>query len=153
MSIIILPTNDLVTECQSYETVFRFLAGGVKDVVFDAVLMTSWQDRFRNYRSHHEGRLGLVGYMLDQYENYLTRYYDGLSAEDRREAVTDNYLSESANIELLTMTIEDAVQEMMEDIFRTKLYNVLAEGHRWIARDLVVNVEMFPYGGRRRGAF
>jgi hypothetical protein len=163
--LVILPTFDLVTESLVYDDLFRlFLRGGVRSVVKGAVLNTSFQERAPAPRTvdfkdcqlvlHHHS--ALVDFVLKRFDDYTTRRHSQIDESTgliTRKADLDmsEYLSRIGELELITQTIEETVLEMMEDLFRTRLYHIDEMETRWQDRDLIIGVEtLTSQWGRRR---
>jgi hypothetical protein len=149
MSIFILPTCDLVTECQTYDNLFRlFVPGGVKSIVKDAVHMTSFKERspvmdYHRSLQHHSS--ALTDYVLKRYDDYTTQkqilQMDEHGGDLRGQFDLSQYMGRTGEIEMITQWIEQMVELMMEDLFKTRLFHIVEQSSRWMDRDLVVRVE------------
>ncbi|BDD79526.1 hypothetical protein [Burkholderia phage FLC9] len=157
--LVILPTFDLVTESLAYDDLYKlFLRGGVRSVVKNAVLSTSFQERSpyvdyqRSLQHHHSA---LVDFVLKKFDDYTNRSHIQINentGEYRPKPVDlSEYMSRIGELELITQTIEEAVLVMMEDLFRTRLYHIDDQQTRWQDRDLIIGVEtLTSQWGRRR---
>lgn len=160
MSLVILPTFEILTENMTFDPLYRlFIPGGVKTVVRDSVVLTSFKERgaaHDYYQSLQCHRNALVDYVLKRFDEYTQKkvqlMYDEEGGDVRREALNlSEYMSHAGELELITQEIDHLVRLMMEDLFRTRPYNILEEGSYWKGRDLFVQVESFPFGGFGRG--
>lgn len=159
MSLVILPTFEILTENLTYDNMYgEFIPGGVRAVIRDAVFQTSFkersptQDYYSSLQSHHSA---LVDYVLKRYDEYTQNRvnvcYDDEGPDTLRLFDLGEYLSVADHLELITNNIEGLVHAMMEDLFRTKLYHIVERRSYWKDRDLVIRVESFPFGGKGRG--
>jgi hypothetical protein len=160
--LVILPTFDLVTECMAYDELFKmFIMGGVKALIRDAVLLTSFKERSpqtdyqRTLQHHHSA---LVDYVLKRFDDSLNRRraleYDEIGGDALRQRLDlGDYMSRCGELEMITQSIDDAVVLMMEDLFRTRLYHINERESRWSGRDLIIGVETLSsqWGRRRAG--
>lgn len=156
MSLVILPTFEIVAENASLDPLFKvFMRGGVREVIQDAVYLTSFRERSPTldyYRSLQSYSCALTDHVLKCFDEYTqNRFDDSPQGELSRMLNVDNYFKNIGELEFVCVSIADAVRIMMEDLFRTQLYNVVEEGSYWRERDLYVQVETFPFGGHRRG--
>lgn len=156
--LVILPTFDLVTESMAYDELFKlFIVGGVKSLIRDSVLLTSFKERTPGseyQRSLQQHRNALVDYVLQRFDNYTDNQQRKLYDEGGRDALNfdvEYYLNQVGELEMIAQSIDDAVLIMMEDLFRTRLYHIDERESRWSGRDLIIGVStLSPQWGRQR---
>jgi hypothetical protein len=162
--LVILPTFDLVTESLVYDDLYRlFLRNGVRTVVKHAVLNTSFQERnftpavvnFKDCQLKLEHHSPLVDFVLKRFDDYTTRRHRVMDEQSGRwthsELDLSEYMGRIGELELITQSIENAVLLMMEDLFRTRLFQIDEMETRWKDRDLIIGVETLSSNwGRRR---
>lgn len=160
MSLVILPTFDLLTEHLTYDTLFEmFIPGGIKSVVRDAVFMTSfkehnpYRDYARSLQSHH---CALVDYVLKRFDEFMQVRTQLIYDEEHHLGTTRHsfeigeYMTNLTELELVTNSIDDAVALMMQDLFRSKPYHISERDSYWAERDLIIGVEILPHRGKYR---
>jgi hypothetical protein len=141
MSLIILPTFDLVTECLPYDSLFHFLKDGVKDVIKESVVSRSFYAK-QHVSSHIPGGSGLIGAILSEYDDYVARHEDLLTAltgEYREDPLAD-YVETMAKLEFMVMSIEQMVSDMMQLLIHSRLYEVSHAS--WRGRDLYAKIHL-----------
>jgi len=156
-SVFILPTCDLVTECQTYDNLFHlFIPGGVRSVIKDAVLLTSYKEPTPELELHQHLRhphSDLVDYVLRRFDNYTSRrdlqLYEEHGGDAKRQFDLGEYLNRVAELEMVSKLIEEAVQLMMLDLFKPLAYHIDDRRTRWIGYDLVIGLETL--NGHLRG--
>lgn len=149
MPMVILPTRQLVTECLSYEPIFHFISGGVKEVIRESIVSRSFYQRHR-VNGTIPGSTGLIGSILTEFDNHVSRVDETTSFFTDRPYKTpmELYLEEMGKIELIVVNIEDMVNELLDNILRTRLFDILDDGTQWRGRDLMVNLRSFTRGAR-----
>lgn len=150
---IILPTYEIITEAIAADHLFNFLEGGVKYIVRESVIGSSFQGKNRNLPppapsfwpvsewnnppQHKRFQSDLTREVIHHYDDYVN---DG---ESVRPPI-DEYLKQVDRIELIVSSIEQSVDEMMRSIMATKLFDVLDGDFQWLGKDLIVDVRILP---------
>lgn len=156
MSLVVLPTEDIIIAKSIFEPTFFFLEGGMKDVIREAVIATSWHGR-KSVPTHHffAKSSPLVEDMLCAYHAYMEMLEERIrnyEVEGSRHdaSIAAKYLVDTMEIECVVREIEEEINELMQRLFRSKLYDIRDENTRWLNRDLVIDVQALA-GGRHRG--
>lgn len=149
MSLVILPTFEILTENLTYDAMFgEFIPGGVRTVIRDSVFLTStrehcpMQDYYRTLQAHHSP---LIDYVLKRFDEYIQRRvqvcFDDEGPESNRVFDLGEYLSSADHLEIITTSIEETVLEMLHDVFRMRRYRIEERRSYWRGRDLVIAIE------------
>jgi hypothetical protein len=146
---IILPTFDLVTDCLPYDKVFRFLRGGVKDVIRESIVASSFYNR--HAIQPEMTRSSLLTNILHEFDGQFDRELSDRRIEPNTN-VMDEYQAQIAIIEFVVSEIEDVTQVMVHDFMRTHLFDVDERETRWRGRDLLVFLRSFGRLGGERHA-
>lgn len=131
---IILPTFELVTDCLPYDKVFQFLRGGVKDVVRDSIVASSF---YRNHASPLDDRSALMSSVLHLFEDHCMEMWGDAHVEPNTSFM-DEYLAKIAIIEYVVQEIEDVTLTLIEHLIGTPRFEVDEYATRWQGRDLLV---------------
>lgn len=133
---VMLPTFDIVTECQMYDPVFHFLANGVRDVIEAAVL---------GYPFHiTHGLSSLDTTILVAFEEYFSRYEQDFPQNPHtRRWLVDEYFDTQNKIQLVAVEIEAMVEDMLKHLFSARAVEIDPKTPRWRGRDLIVSVRGF----------
>lgn len=148
--IIILPTADIVKECQSLDSFFHFLRGGVKSVVREAI--HAYCQRRRNPMDSI-----VVSEILKQYERYLQSKQQEDEEAYRYQLLEvsptfsiEEYLDNVGKIEHVVTSMEEMVNDMLEGIFHRTILNIHEKGSGWIHHDYYAPFELaLPATGRQ----
>lgn len=154
MSLVVLPTEDIIIAKSQFDPTFFFLENGVQDAVREAVLATSFRARKAINVCHLFTKSSpLVEMLLHSYHLHmeeLERQIRNYEIEGSRHDthIAAKYLVDTLEIECVIREIEEEVNELMDRLFRSRLYDIREEHTRWLNRDLVIDVHSLA-GGRR----
>lgn len=150
MKTIIIPTSDIVREFRTYDHLFSFLEGGVKEVVSEAAIESSFSRRQRGQREllRAEPYMAFYGtsshHML--YSSPLTQrmirtYFDfakdGFSIND---PLSHEHSVNVGVIEVISNNVEEAIHELIRALTGTPRFEVEIAPRSWVGNDLVINV-------------
>lgn len=140
---LILPTFPILTECRPYETLFKFLPNGVRTLVEDAVHGYSFRER-RASRYNGAPISGLLADVLHMHDDCFCALEEDYPKDPATQAkLTIQYLEEVAKIELAVPDVEAFVEQMLWELFQSKLVEFIPEASCWHGKDLVVMSRTF----------
>lgn len=146
MIVLILPTGPIVEEMGQMNPLYEFIDGGLKEVIFEAIVHSSMRQLAR-YDSTRYPLLNPRPYIVD----YVLRAYGasiedmGRSAFDRddvdfRKITTEEYISTVGQLEFLTSWLDDAVRQLIKQSVGLENYEVDDRFKLWIGDDVVIRM-------------
>lgn len=153
MSLVVLPTEDIVAMNMAFDPLFFFVPEGVMGVVKEAVHATSFRSRRGHTDLYQSYSSQLAEDVIRSYEQYLEEQMVRIRAYERpderfRDEMIAKYVVDTAQIEHVIKSIEEEVAAMMHLLFKTALYDIREEQTRWLQRDLIVWIKTMSSRGR-----
>lgn len=154
MSLVVLPTEDIVAANMAFDPLFFFVPEGVMGVVKEAVHSTSFRSRRTDRTDPYlTSQSQLAENIIRAYEQYLdeqlmrVQSYEAPDERFRNEMIA-KYVVDTAQIEYVIKSIEEEVAAMMHLLFKTALFDIREEQTRWLQRDLIVWISTMSSRGR-----
>lgn len=141
MIVLILPTGPIVEELGQMNPLFDFFTGGLKEVIFEAILHSS-QHRTLQYDTTRYGALNHRPYIVD----HVMRAYASTIEDHGRDAfggqlTIEEYISTMGQLEFLTEWLDDAVRALIKQSLGLDHYEVDDRFKLWLGDDIIVRVD------------
>lgn len=122
---IILPTADIVQDCQEFEPVFCFYNNGIKGLVRDIVDLAA--------SPHYDDEIAAFKDMvMSEYDQSINRRY----LENTHQGMAQDFM-----IEMVIEQIAHGVQELFQQFFKQMIYRV-DNTEKWLGNDLLTTVRI-----------
>lgn len=138
MACIILPTRELVLECQSLDPFFNFIPGNTRSLIQESVLANSYRERILSSRvPFDQDKSPLLQFVLGYYHDYIGEP----DSADRSGFCMEEYLDTIGKIEFVTGVIEQATEDILRRYFGRSCVDI-ARNMRWLEYDLIIHATL-----------
>jgi hypothetical protein len=137
LTIVVLPTSEVIREFIQHDTLFCFYEGGIRGLVRDSVLLAA-DHPYEVVDGHYCAKprplknKDLMEKVLRDYENSL----------DWRWMENHYRFNPSSQIAILVDLVDFAVGKMMRGLFVQAVYEICKTTYTWLGDDLAVSLKV-----------